>query len=181
MDQQIGRKLKHFTDYASKSNARTGPRRRIPASQCRMNPDGTSTAPSQLSNAERKHRITEAWQKHLAKFSSTAKRPVIAHRLVFSMSKEQHDVLTDAGSSFHAMPPVRSYRSRSTGSRSRGGPRARVNARRRSKRGKLQHAWAVSQRSPGASSSRSTSRTKLELRLKASWASTRARRSRQRC
>ena len=31
------------------------------------------------------------------KFPSTAKRPVIAHRLVFSMSKEQHDALTDAG------------------------------------------------------------------------------------
>ena len=48
------------------------------------------------------------------------------------------------------------------GSRPRGGPRARVNARRRSKRGKLQHAQAASLRSPtspGASSSRSTSRT----------------------
>ena len=33
---------------------------------------------------------------HLAKFPSTAKRPVIAHRLVFSMSKEKH-ALTDAG------------------------------------------------------------------------------------
>ena len=63
----------------------------------RINPDGTSTAPSQLSNAERKHRIAETWRKHLAKFPSTAKRPVIAHRLVFSMSKEQHDALTDAG------------------------------------------------------------------------------------
>src|SRR5258705_618779 len=41
--------------------------------------------------------FTETWQKHLAKFPSTAKRPVIAHRLVFSMSKEQHDALTDAG------------------------------------------------------------------------------------
>ena len=179
MDQQIGRKLKHFTDYASRETLGQVHAGGFLHHSVRMNPDGTSTAPSQRSNAERKHRITEAWQKHLAKFSSTAKRPVIAHRLVFSMSKEQHDVLTDAGSSFHAMPPVRSYRSRSTGSRSRGGPR--VNARRRSKRGKLQHAWAVSQRSPGASSSRSTSRTKLELRLKASWASTRARRSRQRC
>ena len=36
------------------------------------------------------------------------------------------------------MPPVRSYPSRLTGSRSRGGPRARVNVRRRLKCGKLQ-------------------------------------------
>jgi hypothetical protein len=78
-------------------NARTGPRRWILHHSIRMNPDGSSTAPSQLSNAERKQRSTETWQKHLAKFSSTSKRPVIAHRLVFSMSKEQHDALTDAG------------------------------------------------------------------------------------
>ena len=39
----------------------------------------------------------ESWHKHLAKFSSTAKRRVITHRLVFSMSKEQHDALSDAG------------------------------------------------------------------------------------
>ena len=51
--------------------------------------------PSQLANAERKHRISETWQKHLAK--RLAIHPVIAHRLVFSMSKDQHDALTDAG------------------------------------------------------------------------------------
>jgi hypothetical protein len=62
-----------------------------------INPDGTNTAPSKLSNAERKLRITECWRKHLARFPTTAKRPVIAHRLVFSMSKEQHDALAGAG------------------------------------------------------------------------------------
>ena len=97
MDQQIGKKLKHFTDYASKETLGQVHAGGFLHHSIRMNPDGTSTAPSQLSNAERKQRITETWQKHLAKFPSTAKRPVIAHRLVFSMSKEQHDALTDAG------------------------------------------------------------------------------------
>ena len=97
MDQQIGKKLKHFTDYASKETLGQVHAGGFLHHSIRINPDGTSTAPSQLSNAERKQRITETWQKHLAKFPSTAKRPVIAHRLVFSMSKEQHDALTDAG------------------------------------------------------------------------------------
>ena len=97
MEQQIGKKLKHFTDYASKETLGQVHAGGFLHHSIRMNPDGTSTAPSQLSNPERKQRITEAWRKHLAKFPSTAKRPVIAHRLVFSMSKEQHDALTDAG------------------------------------------------------------------------------------
>ena len=97
MDQQIGKKLKHFTDYASKETLGQVHAGGFLHHSIRMNQDGTSIAPSQFSNAERKHRITEAWRKHLAKFPSTAKRPVIAHRLVFSMSKEQHDALTDAG------------------------------------------------------------------------------------
>ena len=95
MDQQIGKKLKHFTDYASKETLGQVHAGGFLHHSIRMNPDGTSTAPSQLSNAERKQRITETWQKHLAKFPSLAKRPVIAHRLVFSMSKKQHDALTD--------------------------------------------------------------------------------------
>ena len=97
MDQQIGKKLKHFTDYASKETLGQVHAGGFLHHSIRINPDGTSTAPSQLSNAERKQRITETWRKHLTKFPSTAKRPVIAHRLVFSMSKEQHDALTDAG------------------------------------------------------------------------------------
>ncbi len=94
---EIGKKLKHFTDYASKETLGQVHAGGFLHHSIRINPDGTSTAPSQLSNAERKHRITETWQKHLARFPSTARRPVIAHRLVFSMSKEQHDALTDAG------------------------------------------------------------------------------------
>jgi len=97
MDQQIGKKLKHFTDYASKETLGQVHAGGFLHHSIRINQDGTSTAPSKLSNAERKHRIAESWQKHLAKFPSASKRPVIAHRLVFSMSKEQHDALTDAG------------------------------------------------------------------------------------
>jgi hypothetical protein len=97
MDQQIGKKLKHFTDYASKETLGRVHAGGFLHHSVRINQDGTSTAPSQLSNAERKRRITETWRKHLAKFPSSAKRPVIAHRLVFSMSKEEHDALTDAG------------------------------------------------------------------------------------
>ena len=97
MDQEIGKKLRHFTDYASKETLGQVHAGGFLHHSIRINPDGTSTAPSQLSNAERKHRIMEAWRKHLAKFPSSAQRPVIAHRLVFSMSKEQHDTLTDAG------------------------------------------------------------------------------------
>jgi hypothetical protein len=97
MEQQIGKRLKYFTDYASKETLGQVHAGGFLHHSIRINPDGTSTAPSQLSNAERKHRITETWQKHLAKFPATAKRPVIAHRLVFSMSKEQHDALSDAG------------------------------------------------------------------------------------
>jgi hypothetical protein len=97
MDQQIGKKLKHFTDYASKESLGQVHVGGFLHNHICINPDGTRTAPSKLPNAERKLRITEYWRKHLARFPTTAKRPVIAHRLIFSMSKEQHDALAGAG------------------------------------------------------------------------------------
>jgi hypothetical protein len=97
MEQQIGRKLKHFADYASKESIGQVHAGGFLHHRIRINPDGTSIAPAQLPNDERKRRITEAWLQHLGKFSSTAKRPVIAHRLVFSMSIAQHDALVSAG------------------------------------------------------------------------------------
>ena len=90
----------------SSNTSRTMPRRRasvrsVPEAflhhRIRINPDGTSIAPAQLPNDERKRRISEAWVQHLRIFCSTAKRPVIAHRLVFSMSIAQHDALVSAG------------------------------------------------------------------------------------
>ena len=97
MDDQIGRRLKHFTDYASKESIGQVHAGGFLHNLVRVNPDGTRTAPSKLTNEERKRRITEGWQLHLAKSSSKAKRPVIAHRLVFSMSIAQHDALVTAG------------------------------------------------------------------------------------
>ena len=97
VNQQIGQKLKHFTDYASKESLGQVHAGGFLHDLIRANRDGTSTAPSRLSNAERKYRITESWQRHLGKFPSQAKRPVIAHRLIFSMSSEQHDALVSAG------------------------------------------------------------------------------------
>jgi hypothetical protein len=97
MDYQIGRKLKGFTDYASKESLGQVHAGGFLHDAIRINLDGTSTAPAQLANEERKRRITDAWQRHLGKFPSKAMRPVIAHRLVFSMSIVQHDALVAAG------------------------------------------------------------------------------------
>ncbi len=97
MEQQIGRKLKHFTDYASKESLGQVHAGGFLHHHIRLNADGTSTAPAQLPNSERKRRITETWQTHLERLPSQAKRPVIAHRLIFSMSKEQHDALVAVG------------------------------------------------------------------------------------
>jgi hypothetical protein len=89
--------VKHFTDYASKQSLGE-----VHAEVClhhhiRLNADSTSTAPAQLPNAERKRRITEVWQAHLEGFPSQAMRAVIVHRLIFSVSKEQHDALVAVG------------------------------------------------------------------------------------
>ena len=58
IDQQIGKKLKHFTDYASKETLGQVHAGGFLHHSIRINPDGTSTPPCQLCNAERKQRIT---------------------------------------------------------------------------------------------------------------------------
>lgn len=97
LGEQVGKKLKGFADYASKEALGQVHAGGFLHHEIRRNPDGSSTAPAQLPNMERKRRITEAWQHHLGKFPTQAQRPVIAHRLIFSMSKEQHDALVAAG------------------------------------------------------------------------------------
>ena len=97
LDEEVGKKLKGFVDYASKESIGQVHAGGFLHHAIRRNPDGTSTAPSNLTNEERKKRITEAWRFHLNRFASQAKSPVIAHRLVFSMSTEQHDALVKAG------------------------------------------------------------------------------------
>lgn len=97
LDEEVGKKLKGFMDYASKESLGQVHVGGFLHNAIRRNPDGTSTAPSKLSNEERKRRITEAWKHHLNRFGSQAKQRVVAHRLVFSMSTEQHDALVKAG------------------------------------------------------------------------------------
>jgi hypothetical protein len=97
LDEEVGKKLKGFMDYASKESIGQVHVGGFLHNAIRRNPDGTSTAPNKLSNEERKRRITEAWKHHLNRFGSQAKQPVVAHRLVFSMSTEQHNALVKAG------------------------------------------------------------------------------------
>ena len=97
LNEQVGKKLKGFADYASKEALGQVHAGGFLHHEIRRNPDGSSIAPAKLSNTERKRRITEIWQHHLDKFPTQARRPVIAHRLIFSMSKEQHDALVAAG------------------------------------------------------------------------------------
>jgi hypothetical protein len=96
VEQQIGRKLKHFTDYASKESIGQVHAGGFLHHRIRINPDGTSTAPAQLPNDERKRRITESWFQQLGEIflhGQTAR-----HRSPpgFSMSIAQHDALVSA-------------------------------------------------------------------------------------
>jgi hypothetical protein len=93
----IGQKLKQFGDYASKESLGQVHAGGFLHHLIVENPDGSRTAPSQMTNAERKKRISEAWFNHFRKFPTSSKEPVIQHRLVFSMSKELHDKLVASG------------------------------------------------------------------------------------
>jgi hypothetical protein len=93
----IGLKLKQFGDYASKETLGQVHAGGFLHDLVRVNPDGSSTAPSKLTNAERKQRISDAWFQHIRKFPTSSDNPVIQHRMVFSMSNELHDNLVGAG------------------------------------------------------------------------------------
>ena len=96
---EVGKKLKAFADYASKETIGQVHVGGFLHHLVCKNPDGTNTAPKALSNEERKQRIVENWMEHLRAHHSTdgKKKKVIQHRLVFSMSTEQHDALIAAG------------------------------------------------------------------------------------
>jgi hypothetical protein len=94
---EIGRKLRQFGDYASKETLGQVHAGGFLHDLIRHNADGTSTAPSKLTNDERKKRISESWCRHLRKFPTSSENPVIQHRLVFSMSGELHDKLVQSG------------------------------------------------------------------------------------
>ena len=92
-----GSPLRQFADYASKETLGQVHAGGFLHHLILINEDGTRTAPSQLTNAERKKRISEAWFEHIRKYPTSSKNPVIQHRLVFSMSSELHDKLVEAG------------------------------------------------------------------------------------
>ena len=93
----IGRKLKQFADYASKETLGKVHAGGFLHHMILVNEDGNRVAPSQLSNEERKKRISEAWFQHIRKFPTSSNNPVIQHRIVFSMSRELHGKLVEAG------------------------------------------------------------------------------------
>lgn len=93
----VGKKLKQFAEYASKETLGQVHAGGFFHHQIIGNLDGTRSAPSQLSNAERKRRISIAWFNHLQKFPTTSENPIIQHRLVFTMSKPFHDKLVETG------------------------------------------------------------------------------------
>lgn len=93
----IGKRLKQFNDYASKELIGQVHSGGFLHHRILENPDGTRTAPSRLSNPERKQRISNAWFHHIRKFPTTSENPVIQHRLVFTMSRQLHDKLVETG------------------------------------------------------------------------------------
>jgi hypothetical protein len=95
--QKRTRPLRQFADYASKETLGQVHAGGFLHHLILINEDGSRTAPSQLTNAERKRRISEAWFEHIRKYPTSSQNPVIQHRLVFSMSREMHDRLVDAG------------------------------------------------------------------------------------
>ncbi len=96
---QIGKKLRQFNDYASKENMGEVHVAGFLHDAVASNPDGTSTYPGKLDNDERKRRITAAWMKKLQQsvYGRGARKDVIQHRLVFSMSTELHDKCVKSG------------------------------------------------------------------------------------
>ena len=94
---RAGKKLKQFADYASKESLGQVHAGGFLHHQILANPDGSLSSPSQLGNAERKRRLSEAWFNHIRKFPTSSENPVIQHRLVFTMSKPFHDRLVEAG------------------------------------------------------------------------------------
>ena len=68
---EIARKIKQFADYASKETLGQVHAGGFLHDLIRANADRTSTAPSKLTNYERKKRISESWCRHLRKSQAT--------------------------------------------------------------------------------------------------------------
>jgi len=94
---QRTRPLRQFADHASKETLGQVHAGGFLHYTILINEGGRRTAPSQLTNAERKSRISEAWFEDVRKYPTSSKKPVIQHRLVFSMSRKIHERLVEAG------------------------------------------------------------------------------------
>ncbi len=96
---EIGIKLRQFNDYVSKEKLGEVHVAGFLHDAVASNPDGTGTYPGKLDNEERKRRITAVWMKKLQQpvYGRGARRDVIQHRLVFSMSTELYNACLKAG------------------------------------------------------------------------------------
>ena len=94
---EIGKKLRQFTDYASKETLGQVHAGGFLHHRIVLNQDGSRTSPMALSNSERKKRICDACMKHMRDFKTSSSNPVIQHRLVFTMSTAFHDKLVVTG------------------------------------------------------------------------------------
>jgi len=77
------RPLKQFADYASKETLGQVHADGFLHNLILFNKDGTRTAPSRLSNNERKRRISEAWFEHIRKFPTSSQNPAFNTALFF--------------------------------------------------------------------------------------------------
>ena len=94
---EVGKKLKAFFDYASKETVGQVHVGGFFHHLVCQNSDGTNTGATALSNEERKKRLIKYWTDHLGKYPSSSENPVVQHRLIFSMSREQHDAFVARG------------------------------------------------------------------------------------
>jgi hypothetical protein len=91
----VGEKLRQFNEYADKDNLGRVYVGGFFYKAVARNPDGTFTAPTNLSKDETKRRLLKIWRQHLK--PNGAPRGVVQHRFVISMSKEQYDLLIKYG------------------------------------------------------------------------------------
>ena len=94
--QKRSRPLRQFADYASKETLGQVHAGGFLHHLILINEDGSRTAPSQLTNDERKRRISERGSSTSGNIRPPPQNPVVQHRLVFSMSREMHDKLVEA-------------------------------------------------------------------------------------
>jgi hypothetical protein len=91
-DRKVGAQLRQFNAYASKEFTGNVHVAGFLHDRVAANPDGSNTPPAHLGIGERQKRIVRAWKKILNGpcLGKGAKKDVVQHRLVFSMSDEMY-------------------------------------------------------------------------------------------